>query len=88
MQLNVQTISTQASAKSKVYLGYDSAAVLVKNFGTDDIWCSANEDSTKASGSIRIPPNTAQLIIRNVPNTAGADTFFDVLYIYAEFCYD
>lgn len=84
MQLNVQTISTQASAKLKVNLGYDSAAVLVKNFGTDDIWCSANEGSTKTIGSVRIPPDTAQVIIRNAPNIADANTFFDSIYIYAD----
>lgn len=84
MQLNVQTISTQAGTAVPVVLDAPCSAVLVKNFGDSDIWVSTSTEATKTQGMVRIPPDTAQVIKKNPPGVLDVDPWIQNLYITAD----
>lgn len=84
MQLNVQTISTQAGTAVPVVLDAPCSAVLVKNFGNYDIWVSTDAEATKTLGMVRIPPDTAQVIKKNPPGVLDVDPWIQNLYITAD----
>ena len=52
MQLNVQTISTQAGTAVHAVLDAPCSAVLVKNFGDSDIWVSTSTEAKKTQGMV------------------------------------
>ena len=83
MGLNVQTISTQAAQSVAVNLGAVCQQVLIKNFGTDPVWVSTDQNATKTQGSVRIPGGVAQVLCVNT-NSVWPGMTFDTLYVYAD----
>lgn len=81
-KLKVKTVSTQAGKAVAVSLGTDCRRVLVKNFSTGDIWVGVTLDSAKTDGMIRIPSETAQLL---VPFCAGQyGDLINTVYVLAD----
>lgn len=65
-KLRAKTVTVQAGKMNAVAFDVPFRKVMVKNFGTNDIWISVANDATKTEGSVRIPPECAQAVVLSV----------------------
>lgn len=84
MKLDVRTISTVQEQMVEVEFPEPCSEVLVKNFGDSDIYVSTDESGKKTNGMVRIPADTAQVIVKNLPSVEVRNPWITELYIYAD----
>lgn len=84
MKLDVRTISTVQEQMVEVEFPEPCSEVLVKNFGDNDIYVATDENGQKTNGMVRIPADTAQVIVKNLPSVEVRNPWITELYIYAD----
>lgn len=84
MSLDVRTISTEQGQMIEIKFPEPCSEVLVKNFGDSDIYVATDQSGTKTNGMVRIPADTAQIIVKNIPTVKVRNPWITELYIYAD----